>query len=386
MGTYDWVSTWANAEEKANVDSNSMPNIDLEGTTYRQIIRVTTSGTKLRFRFSNQYGETPLELKSVHIAKQVEPTESEIDKTTDVALTFNGEESVEIPAGETLVSDPVEFHINALENIAVSTYFGEVPETITAHRGGRATMYLIEGNHVSNKTIDSNYNRKAWYYLCDCSILSPEGSKAVVCFGDSITDGYGTDASYLGKSPDSYTRWGDYFAKRLQAEGKEKISVLNEGIGANSMLGSYPTDRGIDRFERDLIEHDGVGYCIIHFGVNDIQKLSDTSKADLLIPEFKKMVDTCHKYGIKAYGAPILPFGTSVDYYSESSEKVRTMINDWMRSDESGFDGIIDFEHAVQDPDSEIPSILKAYTGTDGLHPYDGYDVMADAIDLSLFE
>lgn len=42
------------------------------------------------------------------------------------------------------------------------------------------------------------------------------------------------------------------------------------------------------------------------------------------------MVKLCHDNGIKVYGAPILPFGTS-DYYSEGSEQVRTMINDWMR-------------------------------------------------------
>ena len=103
---------------------------------------------------------------------------------------------------------------------------------------------------------------------------SPEDSRAVVCFGDSITDGYGTDATYLGKKPDSYTRWIDYFAKRLQAnEGTTNVSLINEGIGANSILGSYPTDAGKDRFARDLLEHDGVEYCIILFGVNDITNL-----------------------------------------------------------------------------------------------------------------
>ena len=42
-------------------------------------------------------------------------------------------------------------------------------------------------------------------------------------------------------------------------------------------------------------------------------------------------------------------------------------------------------KYAVADPDNPI-NILEAYTHDDGLHPYDGYDVMANAIDLSLFE
>ena len=132
------------------------------------------------------------------------------------------------------------------------------------------------------------------------------------------------------------------------------------------------------------MKHDGVGYCIILFGVNDLNKLENTDKYDQLLPEYQKMVKLCHDNGIKVYGAPILPFGTS-GYYSENSEKVRTMINNWMRSSDSQMDGIIDFESAVADPDNPI-NILEEYTHADGLHPYDGYEVMANAIDLTLFE
>ncbi len=103
-----------------------------------------------------------------------------------------------------------------------------------------------------------------------------------------------------------------------------------------------------------------------------------------MIPEYQKMIQLCHDNGIKVYGAPILPFGTSSSY-TEASEEVRTKINDWMRSEESGVDGIIDFESAVADPNNP-QNILEEYTHEDGLHPYDGYSAMADAIDLSMFE
>lgn len=48
-------------------------------------------------------------------------------------------------------------------------------------------------------------------------------------------------------------------------------------------------------------------------------------------------------------------------------------------------DGIIDFESAVADPDNP-KNVLEQYTHGDGLHPYDGYEAMANAIDLTLFE
>lgn len=381
-----WVTTWGTAEERCDATDSAMPKMALTDTTVRQIIRVTTGGNKLRFRLSNQYGNSDVEIQSLHLAKQIKADASTIDVSTDTPVTVNGEEEFIIPKGKVILTDEVEFPVEALENIAVSTYFGEAPgDNITGHRGARATTYQVSGNQVSEERFSSAKTTTSWFFLADASIWSPEDSRAVVCFGDSITDGYGTDATYLGKKPDSYTRWIDYFAKRLQEnEGTEHVSLINEGIGANSILGSYPTDAGKDRFARDLLEHDGVKYCIILFGVNDITKLQETSKYNLLIPEYKKMIQLCHANGIKVYGAPILPFGTS-DSYTESSEQVRTMINEWMRSEESGVDGIIDFESAVADPDNP-KNILEKYTHNDGLHPYDGYSAMADAIDLSMFE
>ena len=383
----EWVSTWGTAEENFTASADRMPQ-PLNDTTVRQIIKVTTSGKEFKLRLSNQYGKSDVTIHSLHIAKQgPEADKSTIDTATDTVVTVGGEEEFVIPAGQVIETDGVKFAVNALENVAVSAYFGDAPEAateMTGHRGARATTYQVSGNSVSEETLASPTTTLAWYFLADASVMSPAGSKAVVCFGDSITDGYGTDADYLGRKPDSYTRWGDYFAKRLQANEKTKnISVINEGIGSNGMLGSWPTDAGKDRFARDLLEHDGVGYCIILFGVNDLNKLQDTSKYNQLLPEYQKMVELCHENGIKVYGAPILPFGTS-DYYSEASEQVRTMINDWMRSEESGMDGIIDFDKAVADPDNPT-NVLEKYTHSDGLHPYDGYDVMADAIDLTLF-
>lgn len=384
--SYKWVTTWGTAEEKCDTTKDAMPKMPLTDTTVRQIIRVTTGGQKLRLRLSNQYGESDVQIQSLHLAKQVQADASTIYSSTDTAVTVNGSEEFTIPKGKVILTDEVDFSVDALDNVAISAYFGVAPtKNITGHRGARATTYQVAGNQVSAESFSSVKKTTSWFFLADVSIWSPDKNKAVVCFGDSITDGYGTDATYLGKKPDSYTRWIDYFAKRLQAnEPTTHISLINEGIGSNSILGSYPTDAGKDRFARDLLEHDGVAYCIILFGVNDLNALKNTSKYDQLLPEYQKMIQLCHDNGIKVYGAPILPFGTS-SYYSEASEEVRTKINNWMRSTDSKLDGIIDFESAVADPQNPI-NILEEYTHTDGLHPYDGYEAMANAIDLKMFE
>ena len=396
----DWLSVWATTEEKCNLSGptdSAMPKLALEGTTIRQIIRVTAGGPQIRLRLSNQYGECDVEVTSMHVAKQSKDAladgkghgnskadMSTIIPETDMAVTVNGETSFVIPRGQVIFTDPIDLAVEGLENLAISMYFGKAPTTnITGHRGARATTYQMKGDQTTRETFIGARETTAWYFVADCAVICPEGT-AVVFFGDSITDGYGTDASYLGKKPDSYIRYIDYLAKRIQANEETKhISVLNEGLGSNSVLGAYPTVSGKQRFSRDVLEHDKVKYVVIYFGVNDIGKIKDTSKYDQLVPEYKKMVDLCHANGIKVYAAPITPFGTS-DYYTAQAEEVRTKLNDWMRSEESGFDGIIDFETVLADPANPV-NLLYEYTKADGLHPYEGYSAMADSIDLNMF-
>lgn len=381
-----WVTTWGTAEENFVATPEGMPR-PLADTTVRQIVRVTTAGDEMKLRLSNRYGKSDVTIRSLHAARQIKADQSTIDLSTDTVVRVSGSEEISIPAGMVIETDPFRLSVRALDNIAITAYFGAAPGTVdemTGHRGARATTYQVSGNEVSAETFTSPATTTSWYFLSDISLLSPAGSKAVICFGDSITDGFGTDWAVPGKRPDTYARWADFFARRLQEnESTKHISVVNMGIGANSILGSWPTDAGRDRFERDLLGHDGAEYCILLFGVNDLLSLSDTGKYDRLIPEYQKMVGLCHENGIKIYGAPILPFGKSQDH-TEAAEEVRTKINDWMRSPDSHMDGIIDFESALADP-ADPKNILHKYAPLDGLHPYDGYETMANVIDLKMF-
>ena len=63
---------------------------------------------------------------------------------------------------------------------------------------------------------------------------------------------------------------------------------------------------------------------------------------------------------------------------------VRQKVNLFIRGG-GEFDGVIDFEKAVQDP--AHPSRILPSLTADNLHPNDiGYKIMADSIDLSLFK
>ena len=142
-----WVTTWGTAEEPVENQDGVKNFIPLAKTTVRQIIKVTTSGDKFKLRLSNQYGKSSVQVESMHIAKQgARADQSDIITSTDTVVTVDGKESFEIPAGEVIETDTIDFEVTALENVAISTYFGgNVPTTgVTGHRGARATTYQTQ--------------------------------------------------------------------------------------------------------------------------------------------------------------------------------------------------------------------------------------------------
>jgi lysophospholipase L1-like esterase len=103
-----------------------------------------------------------------------------------------------------------------------------------------------------------------------------------------------------------------------------------------------------------------------------------------LIGAYLQIIARAHQEGIKVIGATILPFEGAM-YYSAEKEVIRSTVNQWVRSSKK-FDGVVDFDAAVRDPDS--PGKLKAdYDSGDHLHPNaEGSIKMGEAIDLKLFE
>ena len=74
------------------------------------------------------------------------------------------------------------------------------------------------------------------------------------------------------------------------------------------------------------------------------------------------------------------------NYYSENHEAGRQQLNQWIRS--SGyFDGVIDFDAAMGNPDDPAQLNPKYLFENDYLHPNaEGYVQMGNCIDLKLFE
>jgi lysophospholipase L1-like esterase len=182
----------------------------------------------------------------------------------------------------------------------------------------------------------------------------------------------------------------------LARKGRE-IGVVDAGIGGNRLLHDAQDNvafgvNALARFERDALEQPGVKYVVVLEGINDLghagssAPVSETVSAADLIGAMQQMIERAHECGVKIYGATLTPFEGTVypGYFSPAKEVKRQALNEWIRTGKA-FDGVIDFDKTVRDP--ELPDrLLPAYDSGDHLHPSDaGYKAMADSINLALF-
>jgi lysophospholipase L1-like esterase len=382
-----WVGSWA-ASLQVPEPANALPPEELRDATLRQIVHLSVGGAELRVHLSNAFGTAPLDIDSVHIARPLSPSGDKIDPTTDKPLTFGGSPDVMIPAGAEYISDPVDYPVTALSNLAISFHLQEPPAQQTGHPGSRATSYVVHGNLVSSAELPNATRVDHWYQIAAVDVTRPADAVSIVALGDSITDGHAS-------TTDGNDRWTDVLAERLQGSlATNTIGVLNAGIGGNHLLVDGLGPNALARFNRDVLAQTGVHYVIVFEGVNDLGGLTRLSEMPVaehealvarILSAYQQIILRAHAHGLEVIGATITPYAGS-DYYNPTAkdEVDRQAVNAWIRAP-GHFDAVIDFDKVMRDP-IHPDHMLPDYDSGDHLHPSPaGYRAMADAIPLSLF-
>ena len=373
-----WVATWATAEQVVE-PHNCPPAPGLENNSIRQIVQTSISGKTVRVKFSNEFSQGPVTINAAEIAHAATAgSSSDIVAETQVSLTFNGSKSVTIQPGQLVTSDPVKFPMGTRQNVAITMHLGQASSTsVTGHPGSRTDSYLVEGQ---GSDFSNAVKTAHWYIINAIEIKAEKKARAVVVLGNSITDG-------RGSTTNQQNRWTDNLSRRLLANKKtSRVSVLNMGLGGNCILNGGLGPTGKSRYPRDLFQQEGVKYIILFEGVNDLGGFGDaTAKAKQIIEVYKQIINEAHERGILVYGAPVMQFKGN-NYYSENHEAGRQQLNQWILSG-GYFDGVIDFDSAMANPDDPAQLNPKYLFENDYLHPNaEGYVQMGNCIDLKLFE
>ncbi|MGF6779347.1 SGNH/GDSL hydrolase family protein [Paraburkholderia sp. GAS334] len=381
-----WTIAWATALQPIPQRADLPPLYrapDIAGRTVRQIIYPTLSGKAVRLHVSNKYGIAPLVIDDLRLARSAGGAAAQ--SSDEVRVTFGGKNSVSVPAGGAVESDPAAISIASDEPYVVSSFMGPGQRLVAWHRVSSQVSYVsAPGNHAGDATGDAfrqRFTQFAW--VTGLSVDAP-ASGAIAAIGDSITDG-------MRSSLNQNRRWPDALARRFAREGDRSTAVVNLGISGNRLLSDSPCygDALVKRFDRDVLERPGVKAAILLIGINDINFAGMPPRTGLdcdfphtqvtasdLIGGFQRVIAAAHRRGIRIFGATLTPASLP-----PQREAIRTTVNQWIRTSHA-FDGVIDFDAALRDP-AQPDRLQRTYDSGDRIHPSDaGYAAMADAVPL----
>jgi hypothetical protein len=180
-GQSNWVGAWAAAPTNANYPPAS-------SQSFRMIVRPTIGGEAVRLRFSNAYGELPLDLASVVIAKRAEG--AAVDAATTTRVTFGGRPDSSIAPGGVGVSDTVRFRYRYGEDLAITFFVANQMSQVTGHGlvDGLVTSFTSSpgsGDATDDSTGEAfTQSTTLTYFLAGLDAYVPGALGTVVAFGD----------------------------------------------------------------------------------------------------------------------------------------------------------------------------------------------------------
>ena len=189
--------------------------------------------------------------------------------------------------------------------------------------------------------------------------------------------------------------WPDLVLRRLQANPcTTHVAVLNQAAGGNRVLNDGLGPNVLARLDRDVLAQSGVKYVMLFEGVNDIGTAPATADAqravgDRLIQAYQQVIARVHTVGLPVFAATITPFGAPNDtiqpYSDPVREATRQRVNAWIKGS-GAFDAVVDFAEVVADP-GNATRLASGYDSGDFLHPnVEGYEAMARAFPVGVFE
>ncbi|MGJ7528875.1 GDSL-type esterase/lipase family protein [Variovorax sp. GB1P17] len=390
-----WVGGWTMAPmdfqelaiNPAAVSSVGAVGIQaFRGQTLRHLLRPTLDGGRVRIRFSNIFGKTPLHIAAASVGLGTGASSASPASLRE--LRFAGRGDLTVEPGAEAWSDGVDLPVEAGQDVVVSTFLDQLTPFATINLQDRKTSWVVLGNAVLKPKLEGAVPMVLNHIVTGLDVWSREPVLTVVAFGDSITAGGGEAGE--GTYP-------DLLATRLRSRpgAPKEVSVLNAGVGGNRLLFDGAGPSGLSRFARDALGQSGVTHVIVLIGTNDIGRKAFARTPGIVIPPnemptthrittgLAQLIAQAHAKGVKVLIGTVPPFKNTI-YSTEDNERMRDEVNRWIRA-RKDVDGVVDFDAVLRDP-ADPAAMDPKYDSGDHLHPGKaGRAAMAAAIDVQGF-
>jgi lysophospholipase L1-like esterase len=281
--------------------------------------------------------------------------------------------AVDLPSMQALA--PLWLHSRSL---VFSAWVAGASGPITWHAKAMATSYLSapgdRGAAGQDGEGDFPHTLTSTFFVDAVDAWLPRTARAVVAFGDSLTDGTATTLN-------GHDRWTDVLQRELCLAGRHDLAIVNAGIGGNQVAGPPATAapwRGgpaaVQRLQRDVLSLSGVHTVVWLQGINDF---SDNGQADAqtVWQAMAAAVQRLRASGLQVIGAtvPSALGGTRPGHGGALQDQRRRAFNALVRGG-GLFDAVVDLDQALTD--ERTGRLHDAYNGDstfgepgDGVHP-----------------
>ncbi|HEX7306791.1 SGNH hydrolase [Lentzea sp.] len=317
------------------------------GSTYRMIVHPSETSQTMRVKLSNATANVPNTILRTSLAAQSGTGAGTTG--TPVLLTFGGNQSITLPAGGEVYSDPVPFPNmtgssgNLVVSVALPASAPEVPQN-TAHN---TATFRAPGDAVTSGADVYSGPDGTWYYahtlyLAGIEISTNDPSEGTVAV---LSNTWYSDA-YAADEVTWWPTWTDFLAEALGP--KLKGSIANTGYYSD-------VQDALDHREQYMLGQPNLRTLILDTNSPDEGETLESYRADLV-----KLLSPTSTRGVKKYlrpdGTPISvvlctisPRGLDAD---DPRELLRKQLNNEIRTNYAnlGADNFIDFDAAVRDP------------------------------------
>lgn len=368
------------------VDYRTWPSLS-EPQIQTVTIRSGLDASAIKLYFTNKNGITSLRLTDLNFSifrsnKNVFKSKILFDKINDLKLAID----------ENKISDAIKCSIQRDDLLQIQI---TLPQKCYLTSG--VVTYSLLNLKVENKLlktgsplpqidcykmVQDNPRMTYFFGFYGIGMLNNDSIKVITVFGDSIVQ-QGFFVNHLRKD--------------LQAVSPNHFSVNNCGIGGNRVL--FDTDpvmdkwyrhgiAGVHRFERDVYNEAEPNVVLVFHGINDlIQETAhpgESEDVDEVIEGLKEYANIIKRHHSKAVIGTLLPLGNS-RFYSESVERKRQLLNQWIRT-QNIYNQVIDLERAVVSNENSI-NLRNDCDSGDGLHPNDyGGSLLAHIVTKAFLE